>query len=133
MANAVFDSYAVLALFFDEPGADDVESILHEAAQADKPIPISAVNWAEVLYRVRRMQGERGVAEARRFEQTMPIEVVAADRALAEVAAELKAAHKMALAHGFAAALALQRKADLVTGDPELRALDGLIRLRWLG
>jgi PIN domain nuclease of toxin-antitoxin system len=133
LAAIVFDSYAVLAFLFDEAGADEVESILHEAAQAGGSVPISAVNWAEVLYRVRRVEGAKGVDKARQFERTMPVEVVGADRALAESAAELKAGHKLSLGDAFAAALAQQRNAELATGDPELRALEGTIRLRWLG
>jgi predicted nucleic acid-binding protein len=128
----VLDSYAVLALLFDEPGAPTVEGLLHEAAEGSSPLPISAVNWAEVLYRARRVLGERGVTEVRHFEHTMPIEVVPADRKMAETAAELKAGHKMALADAFAAALALARQAELVTGDPELKELEGRLQLRWL-
>ena len=69
----------------------------------------------------------------RRVERRMPVEFVPADHALAEAAGEFKAAHKMSLADAFAAALAAQRDAELVTGDPELKALDGAIKLRWLG
>ncbi|HUT31903.1 MAG TPA: PIN domain-containing protein [Planctomycetota bacterium] len=63
----------------------------------------------------------------------MPIELVPADHALAEAAGEFKAAHKVSLADAFAAALAAQRNAELVTGATELKALDGTIKLRWLG
>jgi ribonuclease VapC len=128
----VFDSYAVLALFFGEAGADEVAATLHEAAQAGGSIPISAVNWAEVLYRVRRMQGQEGVLRAKRFQFTTPLDVIDAGRALAETAADFKAAHKMSLADAFAAALAKGRDAELLTGDPEMKAVEGKIRLRWL-
>jgi PIN domain nuclease of toxin-antitoxin system len=129
----VFDSYAVLALFFEEPGADQVEETLHEAAVADRPVLITAINWAEVLYRMQRKRGNEGVATAKRFEATMPLDVVPADRALAETAAEYKAAHKMSLADAFAAALAKQKKAELMTGDPEFKPLeDELKKITWL-
>jgi predicted nucleic acid-binding protein len=129
----VFDSYAVLALFFNEPGAEQVKEILNEAADASRPILITAVNWAEVLYRVSREQGETGVSEAKRFERTMPVDVVTADLALAELAAEYKAAHKMSLADAFTAALAKQKKAELVTGDDEFKSLESeLKKITWL-
>ena len=133
MPDSVLDSYAVLAFLFGEAAAPEVRQILDEAALADRPVLMSTVNWAEVLYRVRRKQGDRGIEDVRRFERTMPIELVPADRALAEAAGEFKAAHKISLADAFAAALAAQRDAELVTGDPELKALDGAIKLRWLG
>jgi len=47
LRTVIFDSYALLALLFDEPGADRVEETLHEAAIADKPVLITAVNRAE--------------------------------------------------------------------------------------
>ncbi len=132
MKSTVFNSYAVLALFFEEDGADKVEEILHEAALADKQVLLPAVNWAEVLYRVKQVRGDKGVAEAKRFEDTMPLEVVPVDRALAELAAEYKAAHKMSLADAFAAALTKHRKAELITGDPEFKAVEGEIKIGWL-
>jgi ribonuclease VapC len=128
----VFDSYAVLALFFDEPGADQVEELLHEAAIADKPVLITAANWAEALYRMKRKRGDEGVEAAKRFEATMPLDVVPVDRPMAEIAAEFKAAHKMSLADAFAAALAKSKKAELVTGDQEFKQFEGEIKIGWL-
>jgi ribonuclease VapC len=63
---------------------------------------------------------------------TAPIEVHAADRRLADVAAGFKARFKISLADAFAAALAKERKAELVTGDPEFRVLEKEIKIRWL-
>jgi len=128
----VFDSYAVLAYLFEESGADEVEAILLEVARAGEPVLISVVNWAEVLYRIKREEGQRGVAKARRFAETMPIVISNADTALAEAAAEFKAAYKMSLADAFAAALAQREDATLVTGDPELAALRGRVELQLL-
>jgi len=129
----VFDSYAVLALFFGEPGTDQVENLLHEAATTNRPVLMTAMNWAEVLYQMRRKRGNEGVATAKLFEATMPFDVVPADRDLAELAAEYKAAHKMSLADAFAAALAKQKKAELVTGDKEFKPLEQELRkITWL-
>ena len=60
MKAAVLDASALLALFFDEPGAEKIEELLHQAAEADKPLLISAVSWAEVLYRMQRRRGAAG-------------------------------------------------------------------------
>ena len=132
MRATVFDSYAVLALFFEEPGAEQVEQLLHEAAVADQPVLITAMNWAEVLYRMKRQRGDEGVATAKRFAATLPLDVVTADRDLAELAAEFKAAHKLSLADAFAAALTKQKKAELVTGDSEFKAVQRDIKIGWL-
>jgi predicted nucleic acid-binding protein len=48
------------------------------------------------------------------------------------VAADFKARHKLSLADAFAAALAKERKAELITGDPEFKALEKEIKIGWL-
>ena len=53
-------------------------------------------------------------------------------RALADIAADFKARFKMSLADAFAAALAKEKKAELVTGDPEFRPLHQEIKIHWL-
>src|SRR5450759_3939449 len=90
MKTTVLDASALLALFFDEPGAEKVERLLAQAEEADKPLFIAAVNWAEVLYKMERKAGARGLAGERDFERTMPVEVAPVDRELAEAAAHLK-------------------------------------------
>ncbi|MFY9672974.1 MAG: PIN domain-containing protein [Terriglobales bacterium] len=54
-------------------------------------------------------------------------------RALADSAADFKARFKLSLADAFAAALAKERKVELVTGDPEFKALEKEIKVQWLG
>jgi predicted nucleic acid-binding protein len=65
-------------------------------------------------------------------ELQLPLEVVPADLALAEIAADFRARHRISLADAFAAAMAKLRKAELVTGDPEVTALEKETRIRWL-
>lgn len=132
MKTTVFDASAVLALLFNEAGADKVEVMLHKGAEADKPILISAVNWAEVLYRMQRKRGTDGVDAAKRFERTMPLEVAPVNRELAEVAAVFKATHGLALADAFAAALCKANRAELVTCDPDFEVVKQDIRIIWI-
>ena len=132
MRATVFDSSAVLALLLEQPGADLVEGLLAKAAEADRPILVSAVNWAEVLSVVERKHGAAGVEHARRFEATMPLEVAPSDQEQAELAALLKNSAGLGLADAFAAALAKSLKADLVTGDREFKAVEKDITVVWL-
>ncbi|HVY68863.1 MAG TPA: PIN domain-containing protein [Verrucomicrobiae bacterium] len=132
MKTTVLDASALLALFFEEPGAEKVENLLHQAAEADKPLLITAVNWAEVLYRMERKSGAPGLAGAREFARAMPLEIAPLDRDLAECAARLKTAHRLGLADAFAAALAQQKKAELVTADYEFKPLEKEVKIIWL-
>jgi predicted nucleic acid-binding protein len=61
-----------------------------------------------------------------------PLDIIAADQELAELAGAIKTARRMSLADCFAAALAKQRRANLYTGDPEFRVVEKEIRIVWL-
>jgi predicted nucleic acid-binding protein len=132
MKTTVLDASALLALFFDEPGAEKMEHLFQVAAEADRPVFISAVNWAEVLYKMGRKHGKAGLETARQFERTTPLEAVPVDRELAESAALLKNAHKLGLADAFAAALAKNKKAELVTADHEFKSVEKEVKIGWL-
>lgn len=53
-------------------------------------------------------------------------------RSLADTAADFKARFKLSLADAFAAALAKETRSELVTGDPEFKALNKEIKIHWL-
>ena len=131
-ATQVLDSYALLALLRDEPGAEIVAGLLERASQQNRSVHMTEVNYAEVQYTIRRKDGETVWASIAGELLAAPIEFHAADRRLADVAAGFKARFKISLADAFAAALAKERKAELVTGDPEFRALEKEIKIRWL-
>lgn len=111
---------------------EKMRELFHKASEADRPVFISAVNWAEVLYRMERKQGKAGYETARRFEQTTPLEAVPVDRELAEIAAHLKNEHSLGLADAFAAALSRYKNAELVTADTEFQPLEKEIKINWL-
>ena len=79
-----------------------------------------------------RKQGKAGWETARQFESTTPLEAVPVGRELAEAAARLKNEHDLGLADAFAAALAKEKKAELVTADTEFKAVEKEIKIAWL-
>ena len=70
--------------------------------------------------------------EAAKILQGLPIDFHSTSRALADTAADFKARFKISLADAFAAALAKEKKAELVTGDPEFKLLEKEIKINWL-
>ncbi len=132
MKPVVLDASALLAMFFGEPGMEKMRELFHKASDADRPEFISAINWAEVLYKMERKFGKTGLETARQFERTTPLEAVLVDRELAESAAHLKNTHKLGLADAFAAALAKQKKAELITADHEFKSMEKEIKINWL-
>lgn len=131
-ARAVLDSFALLAFLRGEPGEEKIAALLERAGMRDEPVHMTEVNFAEVKYITIRKDGKERWDEVAGELPALPIEFHPATRALSEIAAEFKARHRIRLADAFAAALAKERKAQLVTGDPEFKALEKDIRISWL-
>lgn len=131
-AAPVLDSHALLVFLRGEPGEDQVAALLEKAGVRDAPLHMTEVNYAEVKYSVIRKDGPDRWAEIARNLPALPVEFHPADRGLADLAADFKARFKLSLADAFAAALAKEKKAELVTGDPEFKALEREIKITWL-
>ena len=125
MANYVLDSYALLAFFRDEPGADIVEKLLNEAAEDKHELYITAVNAGEVYYISYRKDGAAKADLAWEALKKFPLHVIDVDLHFSLAAAKIKAGNKLSYADAFAAALTIQKKATLITGDDEFDSLIG--------
>lgn len=128
----VLDAFAIIAYLRGEEGAEKVRDLLHRASAGGARLYFCLVNYGEVLYISERMGGRLAAEEAIRVIDHLPLEVVPADRALTFAAAHLKAGYPLSYADAFAAALAWQLEAPVVTGDPEFRAVEGIVQVEWL-
>ena len=134
MATKVLDSWTLIAFFEDEPAADDVEKLLQQSADGRHKLLLSVVNWGEIYYNTMREVSQEAAEQKAREIASLPIDIVGVgdDLSLARQAAIFKASHKMSYADCFAAALAKLRNAELVTGDPEFKAVEKEIKIAWL-
>lgn len=132
MSAKVLDSFALIAYFRDEPGAETVEDLLVAAAKKDTPLFMTDVNYAEVKYSILKKDGAEAWKDAAEILQCLPIVLHSTSRSLADTAADIKSRFKLSLADAFAAALAKEKKAELVTGDPEFKPLEKEIKIHWL-
>ena len=132
MKRYVLDSYSLLAYAEDEKGADAVEDILTKALDNQAEIFLSVINWGEMYYIALREGGKERAELYRETFARYPITIVEANKELTLQAAYFKANYKISYADAFAAALAKNRKANLVTGDKEFKTLDGEIKISWL-
>jgi len=134
MAGKVLDSWALVAFFEDEPAAAAVEEILHQAGRDRHRLYLTSINWAEIYYSTMREVSQEAAEEHARVIAALPIDIVGIgdDLKLARQAAVFKARHRLSLADALAAALAKEKKAELVTGDPEFKALEKEIKIAWL-
>jgi predicted nucleic acid-binding protein len=132
MRPYVLDSYAMIAYFEDETGADRVARILRQLIRGKVKGYMSVVNWGEVYYNTMR---EEGVDEAEKVILQMdkfPIQIVEVNRDLAYEAAKLKGKYRIAYADCFAVALSVKLNATLVTGDPEFKKVKERISFQWI-
>ena len=132
MAAAVLDSFALIAYFRGEPSGVAVKELLQKAGRSGKPVHMTEVNYAEVKYTILRKDGARAWQQAAQVLIALPIEFHPVTRALADLAAEYKSRINFSLADAFAAALASEKNAELLTGDPEFKEMQKEIKITWL-
>lgn len=132
MAGTVLDSFALLAYFRDEEGADKVQHLLERASRKGSSLLMTEVNYAEVKYITLRKQGPEAWKQVQDSLASLPLEFVPVNRELADIAADFKSRVSLSLADAFAAALAKSRKAELVTGDKEFEPIGSEIKILWL-
>jgi predicted nucleic acid-binding protein len=133
----VLDSWALLAFVGDEPGSAKAEAALRHAEATHAPLFLSVINAGEVYYRLLK-GGARDLADefvADLRGQRLPIRVIPATNTRVWEAARIKAAHTIAYADAFAAALAREVGRPVLTGDAEFAPLEraGVCQVAWIG
>ncbi len=122
----------------DEAGAGQVESYLQQAqVQGEQKCFVSLINLGEVYYQIYR---KKGAGRADGFwndalRGVIPLSVVEVTRKRVLESSRLKARFPIAMADAFAIQLALEMQVPLMTGDPEIEALEKLepsLQLIWL-
>jgi predicted nucleic acid-binding protein len=132
MKTYVFDASALFAFLQDKPGASKVEGLLTEARRGRAKVLMSAVNYGEVYGKILRDSGPEQALRAVHAVSPLPIEVLDATRPRAFQAADVKAKYKLYYVDSFAAALAIEHKATLVTSDSDFRRLGHAFPVIWL-
>ncbi len=135
--SVCLDSFALLSWLQREQGAPIVEDYLAAASTApDTRCWISVVNLAEVYYRMHRILGADAANDFWKgaLRGDVPVSVVDATRPRVLEAARLEARFPIALADAFAVQVAREKDVALVTGDPEIRAVEkaGEVRVEWI-
>jgi predicted nucleic acid-binding protein len=128
----VLDSWAVLAYLGGEASSQEVADLIAGAHEDRMPMYMCSVNAGEVWYIMAREASEAEADKAVADLALLGIELIDADWPLTRIAGTFKARHKMSYADCFAAALAKDRRSDLVTGDKEFKQVEGKIGIRWL-
>jgi|GEM_PF-326331 predicted nucleic acid-binding protein len=127
----VFDTEAILAFLYDEPGHERVGTLLERVAAGDVEGYLAEANASEVYYLVARFEGtpeERptsaSLRTADRDVRTLTRNGLTLARADWRLTGEVKADGDISLADAAAVALAAERDATLVVGaDDDFESL----------
>jgi PIN domain nuclease of toxin-antitoxin system len=119
----VLDAWALLALLRGEPAGPQVEAVV-----AAGDTVASWINLGEVFYKEARIVGEAR-ATAVLTDLAASVRAEEPDRALVLSAAKIKVQGGLSYADCFALATAARHGAPLLTGDPEIVAAPGGVRV----
>lgn len=132
MKTYVFDASALFAFLQKKTAAAKVNELLKDALRERAEILMSAVNYGEVYGAILREHGLDKAMATMSAVHALPIQLVDATLQRAFQAAEVKAKYKLYYVDSFAAALAVERKATLVTSDSDFRRLGHGFPVVWL-
>lgn len=128
----MLDSYAILSLLQNEPGADKVSELLEKASNAETKLYMNWLNVGEVYYQIIRRESKKIADETLTELRLLPITFVSVTDELVLSAAEMKAKYSIAFADCFVIATAKEKKAIIVTGDPEFEQVENEVKVEWL-
>lgn len=128
----VLDSWAVLAYLQAETAGQKIADLIGDALEQSVPLLMSVVNVGEVWYIFAREISETEADKAVESLRHLGVEFIDVDWKLARQAAAYKSNRKMSYADCFAAAMAKEHKAELVTGDKEFKQVESEVQIRWV-
>ena len=128
----ILDSWAVMAYLGDENAGEKTAEIIANAHENKIPLKMSILNVGEVWYTMARRTSEHEADKVVDELRELGIEFIDADWKMTRIAASYKSKYEMSYADCFAAALAREEKADLVTGDNEFKEVEMDIKVIWL-
>jgi ribonuclease VapC len=128
----VLDSWSVIAYLEDEPSGQQIADLIASAHEEAIPVYMCVVNAGEVWYIIAREISEEEANNSIKELRDLRIQFVDVDWELTQEAAQFKSKNKMSYADCYAAALAKAKKADLVTGDAEFKAIEEQVKIQWV-
>ncbi|MBC8019298.1 MAG: type II toxin-antitoxin system VapC family toxin [Verrucomicrobia bacterium] len=132
MNNYLLDSFALLRFFQNEPGNEPVKAILESTQNGAACAMLNVINMGEIIYTVQRRFGQKSKLDVVMNIGRLGIVILPATNDVVFRAAELKARFAMSYADTFAVASAMEHDATLVTGDPEFRQVEKLVKIFWI-
>jgi predicted nucleic acid-binding protein len=126
------DASALLGLFEETAGSNKVNELMKAAHHGHSRILMSAVNYGEVYGKIIRDHGQEQGVRTISGARLLPIEFQDATPQRALQAQDIKFTYNLYYADAFAAVLAIEYKATLVTADSDFRKLGRKLPVLWI-
>jgi ribonuclease VapC len=128
----IFDSHALLMFFQKEKGYEKVIHILEDIKKTGSAKYINAINLGEIIYSTKREFGDQKKLEVLANIERLNFTILPVPNSLIFQAAEYKAQYSISYADCFVLTSALEHKAAIVTGDPEFKKVEHLVKIVWV-
>lgn len=128
----IFDSHALLMFFQKEKGYEKVIHILEDIKKTGITKYINAINLGEIIYSTKREFGDQKKLEVLANIERLNFTILPVPNSLICQAAEYKAQYSISYADCFVLASALEHKVAVVTGDPEFKKVEHLVKIVWV-
>ena len=132
MKTYVLDASALLIFLQKKASAPKVGELFKEALRGRTEILMSAVNCGEVYGVILRVHGPGRATAAMSAIYPLPLQLIDVTSQKALRAADIKFRYKLYYVNSFAASLAVDHKATLVTSDSDFRSLGNTVSILWL-
>ncbi|MEE8432442.1 MAG: type II toxin-antitoxin system VapC family toxin [Candidatus Desulfatibia sp.] len=128
----LFDSHVLLVFFQNEKGAKIVYDILKKSREQNIDRLICVINLGEIIYLTKKRFGDSRKLEILGRIHQLEFKVLSVLNPLVYQAAEIKADYPLSYADCFVVACAIEQNATIVTGDPEFKNVERLVKIEWI-
>ena len=128
----IFDSFALLKLLQQEPNYENIIEILEYIKSHNLVKYLQVINLGEIIYSTKREFGDQRKIEVLAAIERLEFTVLPTPNELIYKAAEYKGEYSISFADCFLLAFALEHKATIVTGDPEFKKVESLVKIAWV-
>lgn len=128
----VLDCWAVLAYLNKEPGCKMIKTIFEDAQRHAATVLLHKINLGEIYYILIRRFSQGNADKIITWFLLCPIILVDLRDDILFEAAKMKAHYPMSYADCFVAATAIANNGSILTGDPEFKKIDTLVKITWV-
>jgi predicted nucleic acid-binding protein len=122
----LFDTSALLTLWNDEEGADEVEHLIRSGAV----VYVSFMTFMEGRYRLWKNAGREESDEFSSYLDLLPLQRIDITPRILETTIEIKATNRLSVCDSWIAATAVGTESTLVHKDPEFEQLKTIVNLK---